>query len=170
MTTITTRSGKGSALTHTEMDNNFSNLNTDKLEAANLTTYTGNITSGNLAVTNTITAATVDATTVALQEYKETVIAVGTTSGTFTPNVATGTVQTLTLNGNLTFIAFTNPVAGQSATFIVTQDGSGNRGLTSTMKFAGNVREFTLDADAIDVMSVVYDGSNYYAALTKGYE
>lgn len=32
MSTIVTRSGKGSALTFTEMDNNFTNLNTDKLE------------------------------------------------------------------------------------------------------------------------------------------
>jgi hypothetical protein len=32
MTTITTRSGKGSALSFTEVDNNFTNLNTDKLE------------------------------------------------------------------------------------------------------------------------------------------
>jgi len=30
MATVVTRSGKGSALTHTEMDSNFSNLNTDK--------------------------------------------------------------------------------------------------------------------------------------------
>lgn len=30
MSTIVTRSGKGSPLTHTEVDNNFSNLNTDK--------------------------------------------------------------------------------------------------------------------------------------------
>jgi len=32
MTTITTRSGKGSELTYTELDTNFTNLNTDKLE------------------------------------------------------------------------------------------------------------------------------------------
>lgn len=32
MATIVTRAGKGSALTFTEMDSNFSNLNTDKLE------------------------------------------------------------------------------------------------------------------------------------------
>ena len=32
MTTITTRSGKGSALSFTEVDDNFTNLNTDKLE------------------------------------------------------------------------------------------------------------------------------------------
>ena len=32
MATIVTRAGKGSALTHTEMDANFTNLNTDKIE------------------------------------------------------------------------------------------------------------------------------------------
>ena len=34
MTTIVTRSGKGSPLTHTEVDTNFTNLNTNKLETA----------------------------------------------------------------------------------------------------------------------------------------
>jgi hypothetical protein len=32
MSTIVTRAGKGSPLTHTEVDNNFTNLNTDKAE------------------------------------------------------------------------------------------------------------------------------------------
>ncbi len=32
MATIVTRSGKGSALTHNEVDANFNNLNTGKLE------------------------------------------------------------------------------------------------------------------------------------------
>jgi len=32
MATIVTRAGKGSPLTNTELDNNFTNLNTDKLE------------------------------------------------------------------------------------------------------------------------------------------
>lgn len=35
MSTLTLRSVKGSPLTNTEVDNNFSNLNTDKLEATN---------------------------------------------------------------------------------------------------------------------------------------
>jgi hypothetical protein len=34
MSTIVTRAGKGSPLTHTEVDSNFSNLNTDKLESS----------------------------------------------------------------------------------------------------------------------------------------
>lgn len=36
MATITTRAGKGSALTHAEVDANFTNLNTDKLEASQI--------------------------------------------------------------------------------------------------------------------------------------
>lgn len=32
MSTLTTRSGKGSTLTHNEVDDNFTNLNTDKYE------------------------------------------------------------------------------------------------------------------------------------------
>ena len=42
MATIVTRSGKGSALTHTEMDANFDNLNTDKAELSGAT-FTGAI-------------------------------------------------------------------------------------------------------------------------------
>ena len=41
MTSITTRSGKGSALTHTEMDNNLTSLNSDKLEASDIKGSTG---------------------------------------------------------------------------------------------------------------------------------
>jgi hypothetical protein len=310
MTAITTRAGKGSALTFTEMDNNLTNLNTNKLEAANLTTYTGNITadtinartignvgteiyggiqdgnqggitqvgtlvsldvtgvttiSANLDVTGNISAssasitnilvtgslqtpgtvslgdtttgslvvntsidadsiearyignagATFEADTVtavnvsatgtvfaanilhpdevsavvtgpltansvtvtntlttantAFTRYQETVVALGNVSGTFTPNLANGTIQTLTLTGNLTFSQFLNPTSGQSGVFILTQDPTGSRLLTSNMRFAGNSRTLTTTANAVDIMSVAYIGTTYYAALTKGY-
>jgi len=280
MTTIVTRAGKGSALTFTEMDNNLTNLNTNKLEAANLTTYTGNITAdiinaktignvgtelyggiqdgsqggitavgtltsldvtgivttganvdvsgnltassasisyqlvtdnftatgtglietataGSLTVNTTIAADTVNAASIgnagatitansvtantitvtqtltaansALQRYQETVVALGNVSGTFTPNLANGTIQTLTLTGNLTFSQFLNPTSGQSAVFILTQDPTGSRLLTSNMRFAGNSRTLTTTANAVDIISVAYIGTTYYAALTKGY-
>jgi hypothetical protein len=57
MTTITTRSGKGSALTHQELDDNFSNLNSTKLETSGNVSQTGNV-----AVTGQISAAVVTAT------------------------------------------------------------------------------------------------------------
>jgi hypothetical protein len=52
MSTIVTRAGKGSALTHNEVDANFTNLNTDKLQ------------SGDTAAALTITSATFGAGTV----------------------------------------------------------------------------------------------------------
>lgn len=64
MTTIVTRAGKGSALTHTELDTNLTNLNTAKLEAADIagkadTGHTHVLTSGASDVT--ITAANLNA-------------------------------------------------------------------------------------------------------------
>lgn len=44
MSTIVTRAGKGSALTHTELDANFTNLNTDK--AGYITGEGGTVTQG----------------------------------------------------------------------------------------------------------------------------
>lgn len=52
MSTIVTRTGKGSALTYAEVDANFTNLNTDKLEAATTATLTNKTISG---ASNTIT-------------------------------------------------------------------------------------------------------------------
>ena len=42
MSTIVTRSGKGSPLTNTEVDANFTNLNTDKAELSGAT-FTGDV-------------------------------------------------------------------------------------------------------------------------------
>ena len=61
MSTIVTRAGKGSALTHNEVDANFTNLNTDKIQSgdtvATLTITTANVTTltatGNSSFTST---------------------------------------------------------------------------------------------------------------------
>ena len=49
MATITTRAGKGSPLTNTEVDDNFTNLNTDKAELS------GSAFTGNISTTGTFT-------------------------------------------------------------------------------------------------------------------
>ena len=67
MATIVTRAGKGSALTHTEGDANFTNLNTDKIEnlvedttpqlGGDLDLNSSDITgTGNVNITGTVTA------------------------------------------------------------------------------------------------------------------
>jgi hypothetical protein len=56
MSTIVTRAGKGSPLTHTEVDNNFTNLNTDKAEDSTVVKLTGDQTiAGTKTFSNTIT-------------------------------------------------------------------------------------------------------------------
>jgi len=53
MSTIVTRSGKGSPLTHVEVDANFTNLNTDK--AGYITGEGGTVTQAPSVKTNTVT-------------------------------------------------------------------------------------------------------------------
>jgi hypothetical protein len=139
MSTIVTRAGKGSALTWTEGDANITNLNTDKLES------TGGTITG----------------------YKETVYSIGTTSGTIAPNAANGNVQTITLNGNLTINGFTSPISGQTITLIITTGGTG-RTLTSSMLFAGGSKTLSTTS-TVDILTMSYIGTTYYASLVKGY-
>jgi small subunit ribosomal protein S3 len=70
---------------------------------------------------------------------------------------------------NITINALGNALAGSSAVLILTQDATGNRLLSSTMKFAGNSKTLSTAASSIDIMSVFYDGTTYYATLSKGY-
>jgi hypothetical protein len=98
----------------------------------------------------------------------ETIYAIGTTSGTVTPSYSNGTVQTITLNGNLTLSSFTGST-GQSLTLIITQDATGGRTLTSTMKFAGGSKVLSLTGAAVDFLTIFYDGTTYWASLNKGF-
>ena len=107
---------------------------------------------------------------VQLDNYKEVTYTGGTTTGTITPDVANGNVQVITLSGNITFNAFGNAEAGQSMTLIVKQPASGGPyTLTSTMKFAGGTKTLSTAADAIDIISVFYDGTTYYASLATNF-
>jgi hypothetical protein len=101
-------------------------------------------------------------------EYHEKIHDLGTTSGTVAPDVANGNVQTITLNGNLTLNAFTSPIAGQSLTLIINTNGT-SRTLTSSMKFAGGEKTLST-TNTTDIISVFYDGTNYWASLSKDFK
>lgn len=92
----------------------------------------------------------------------------GTTGGTITPDAANGNVQKITLNAALTFNAFSNAIAGQSITLII-YGGTAYTAITSTMKFAGGIKTLTGTANCIDIVSVYYDGTTYFASLNKGF-
>jgi hypothetical protein len=134
---------------------------------ANINSTLAIITTGNIANINSTTG---NIANVNLVKFGETVVAGGSTgAATITPNAAAGTIYNYTLTGNITLSALTNAVAGTSMTIILTQDATGSRTLTSTMKFSGASKTLSTSANAIDIMSVFYDGTTYYATLSKGY-
>lgn len=102
-----------------------------------------------------------------LDDYKETIYTGGSTTGTITPDVANGNVQSISLTGDITFNAFANAEAGQSMTLIIDTNGTG-RTLTSTMLFAGGSKTLST-TDTVDVMTVFYDGTTYYASLATNF-
>ena len=127
-------------------------------------TVSGNIVTGNLSSTGLSNVANTKFT-----KFNETLIAGGSVSGTLTPDAAAGTIYTYTLTGNITLNSLGNAVAGTSMTIELTQDGTGGRTLTSTMKFAGGSKILSTAPNAVDIISLYYNGTNYYAVLSKGY-
>lgn len=123
-------------------------------------TFTGTISAASLTLTGAST----------LKDIRETVYSIGNSgASTLTPDAANGSVQTITATGNFTLSAFSNPVSGQTITFIITQDATGSRTLTSTMKFAGGSKTLSTAANSIDIMTVSYIGTTYYASLSKAF-
>jgi hypothetical protein len=114
------------------------------------------------------TPAAASFTTLTFKNPIEALYDIGTTGGTIAPDPANGSVQKITLNSALTLNAFTNPTAGESLTLII-YGGTAYTSITSTMKFAGGVKTLTATAGCIDIVSIYYDGTNYFASLGKGY-
>lgn len=178
MATIVTRASKGSALTWTEGDANITNLNAAKIE--NVVEDTTPQLGGNLDVNGqsivsvsngniVITPNGIGKTKISSINYNEGALYdLGTTGGTIAPDVTNGNVQKITLNSALTMNAFTNPVSGQSLTLII-YGGTSYTSITSTMKFAGGIKTLTGTAGCIDILSIYYDGTNYFASLNKGF-
>lgn len=152
--------GNGSALTGITAASAGTVTTAAQPNITSVGTLTSLVVSGNLTPTNTV-----------LDKFNETIVTGGNTgSGTITPDAAAGTIFKYTANGNFTFNALSNAVAGTSVTVFITQDGTGGKTLTSTMKFAGGNKTLSTAANAVDIIGVIYDGTTYYASLTKGYE
>ena len=105
-----------------------------------------------------------------IRGYNEHINTTLSTSGTITPDVADGNVAVITLSGNITINGFSGVANGDSMTFILKQPTSGGPyTLSSTMKFAGGNKTLSTTANAIDVLSVFYDGTDYIASLSTNF-
>jgi hypothetical protein len=105
---------------------------------------------------------------IVVKEIRDTVYT-ATFASTFTPDAANGALQNVTLTGSITINAFSNPQTGQTLTLILTQGGSGSYTLTSTMKFAGGLKTLSTAVGSVDMLTITYTGSVYYASLVTGF-
>lgn len=140
-------------------------LRVDNLKADGNTISSTN-TNGNITITPNGTGKT--ATT--NLTYNEVQYASLGTTGTLTPDPANGSVQKITLTGNITINALGGtPAAGDSVTLVIVQPSSGNYTLSSTMKFAGGTKTLSTTSNYIDVLTIYYDGTNYLANLATNF-
>jgi len=148
--------GTNSAVTEAQVDN--ININGNAITSTD--------TNGNVTITPNGTGKT--ATT--NLTYNEVQYASLGTTGTLTPDPANGSVQKITLTGNITINALGGtPAAGDSVTLVIVQPSSGNYTLTSTMKFAGGTSTLSTTSNYIDVLTIYYDGTNYLANLATNF-
>lgn len=97
----------------------------------------------------------------------------GTGSLAWTPDCLNGNVQQRTANATGTLVTPSNPAAGMVLVLIFVQDGTGSRVITwpSTFHFpSGTEPTLSTAANAIDVWSGVYNGTNWLGALSKDHK
>ena len=177
MSTIVTRAGKGSALSYAEVDDNFTNLNSDKIQSggsASIITLTSAsisaLTATNAALT-AITGSTI--TNPTITNYVESVVAIGTVTSTNTIALTNGTVQTATLTAS-TACTFTMPTATAGKSFILllkqaASTGNGTATFTGVKFGTAGAPTITATAGKMDILTFVADGTNWYGSIAQGY-
>jgi len=152
MATIVKREDLDRALTTEEMDANFENLNTDKIENGSDVTF-GDITGD-------------------LKGYGEVMLTTDPATGSINLDLSAANIFRLNLTGDTT-VTFTNPPAAGStsvATIVAIQDGSGGHTITWTDgAFAGGVAPpASTGANEVDIWTAfTYDqGTSYVVSLS----
>jgi len=151
MSTIVTRSGKGSPLTTTELDANFTNLNSDKLQLSDLSAGTGISLSAGGAIANTAPDQTVALT------------AGGATSisGTYPNFTISSTNTTYSVgDGGLTEINFTSALSSKLGNIEASADVTDTANVTA----AGAL----MDSEVTNLAQVKAFASSDYATAAQG--
>jgi len=120
-----------------------------------------------LTGTQTLTNKTL--TNPTINNYTEGTVAIGNTGTSHTFSLTSGTFQTATLNGNCTF---TMPTAATGKSFILklTQGGSNTATFTNVKFPGGTAPTITATINAIDIISFISDGTNWYGTATQDYQ
>ena len=105
--------------------------------------------------------------------YVESVVAIGTVTSSSTLDLTNGTVQTATLTAS-TACTFTMPtaIAGKSFILLLKQaasTGNGTATFTGVKWSSAGAPTITAIAGAMDILTFVSDGTNWYGSYTQGY-
>jgi len=151
-----TISSTATAIPNNLLANSSVTLGNTSVSLGSTATSLGNLTTANVTVTN----------------YVETLQAVGTVGASSTLSLATGTVLTATLTAS-TPCTFTMPtaVAGKSFILILTQAATGMTTATFTgVKYPGGTAPtITATASAVDILSFVSNGTNWYGNYAQAF-
>jgi len=108
--------------------------------------------------------------TVTLKGVKETQFDHGVVNGpNWQPDASSGTIHIATFGANITLNTVTNITTGSNVRFIIKQDSTGTRTLTSGWKFQAGNKTLSTAATSTDIIAVYYDGTTYWASLAKGF-
>jgi hypothetical protein len=109
---------------------------------------------------------------IALGQGASKVNAVGSTGGTTTIDWDNSNNQTLSLTSNITSLTLSNPIAGASYSLAITQAGTGSYTITwpASVKWPGGFAPIlSTGVGEIDVISLFYDGTNYYSVAALNF-
>ena len=105
------------------------------------------------------------------KRYKLTMPTATTASSTTSLDLSTGNVFTINLSSNISTLTLTNAVVG---TYLIkfVQDATGSRTVSfpAAWKWAGGVAPtLTSTASKLDIVTLVYDGTLFYATIVKNF-
>jgi hypothetical protein len=121
--------------------------------------------------TQSLTNKTLENPTV--QNYVESVVAIGTVSSSHTLALTNGTVQTATLTAS-TACTFTMPTATAGKSFVLllkqaASTGNGTATFTDVKFGTAGAPTITATAGKMDILTFVADGTNWYGSIAQGY-
>jgi hypothetical protein len=106
-----------------------------------------------------------------INNYKETIAALGTLATSHTINIDSGPVQTATLGAASIAFTMPAPVAGKSFVLYLNTGTTGTYAATfGTAKWPGGTAPtVTATANKLDIFSFVSDGTNWYGSASQNY-
>jgi hypothetical protein len=126
---------------------------------------------GDASATSMTAVAITSSGDITAKRYKLTMPSTITAAATTTIDLSTGNVFTVNMGLNVISLSLTNPAVG---TYLIkfVQDATGVRDVTfpTAWKWAGGViPSLTNTANKIDFVTLVYDGTTYYATIVQNF-